>query len=411
MKEKQTIAVLEPVWHGLGYIDVANARGFEVIVIVSTKKSPSYWGYSGKYNDMIIADVRDPDEVIKAVKASKYNGKIQAFIPGNEFMIDIASKVSEHFNLIGASFEATRRARRKDLAREAYAAAGLINLKYAVVSDLEEAKKAAFKIGYPLVLKPSDSSGSQKVSLVTNDNELEQDMNKLLALKETYLKFKPTQKYLIEEYIEGQEFSIELFLYKNELAFGAVTEKQTSPLPNFTEICHTLPTSIYKDKVDELIECSKKAVLALGFSDGPFHVEIKLSTRGPIVIETNGRASGDFIMTDLIINAFGINLFDAALDYYLGLPFSIKPTKNMASTVAFLVSDRKGTVKSVEGIEELDKQKNIVKHSITVKPGDIVRIAQVAQDRLGYVITVAQTPEEAKESANQAISSVRLGFE
>lgn len=215
---------------------------------------------------------------------------------------------------------------------------------------------------------------------------------------------------MIEEFITGQEFSVELFIIDKRIKFASVTEKISSPLPYFVEIGHVVPTSVYADHVEKLIYASFEAVLALGFSNGPFHVELRLSSRGPIIMETNGRVAGGLIASDLLVNAFGINIFDVFIQYLLNKPFDITPTKKQASCIANLVANKDGKVISIEGLEKLGERKNVVKHKINVEAGDLVRLATSGADRLGYVITIAATPEEAKNSAFDAIKSIKLNI-
>ena len=320
----------------------------------------------------------------------------------------MVNKIAAHFGLRGESYEAALRSRLKDLGRMAYDSAGILNTKYAIINNLDEALGAAEKIGYPIVLKPTDGGGSEHVTLVKDSTELTTAMKALLAYEKTSFNFKMRQVFLIEEFITGQEFSVELFIIDKQIKFGSVTEKISSPLPYFVEIGHIVPTSVYIDKTAEIIETAFKAVLALGFSNGPFHVELRLSPKGTIIMETNGRVAGGLIASDLIINAFGVNIFDSFIQYLLDRPFDMTPTKKEASCIANLTANKDGKVIAIEGVEELGQYKNIVKCNLKVKVGDNVRLARDGADRLGYVISVAKTPAEAKKSAFDAANSIKL---
>lgn len=190
-----TIAIIDPRWHGLAYLDAAMARGYRVISIVPFKDHPRKYGYSGKYEDLIINDLTNVESVIRAIGASKYNNCIDAVVPGNCYFAPMANKIAAHFKLKGESYEAALRSRLKDLGREAYDAAGILNTKYVVIHDLNEALKAAKKIGYPVILKPSDGGGSEHVTLVKNDAELTVAMNALLSLEKTSFGFKTRQVF------------------------------------------------------------------------------------------------------------------------------------------------------------------------------------------------------------------------
>lgn len=411
MKQKKTVALVEPSYYGLGYINAACSRGHKLIAIVSSKNNPAKYGYEGKYADLIEADIRDSDSIITAIKSSPYLGKIDALIPATDYASHITSSVSKYFGLPRTPYATAFAARRKDIARGIYEKAGLLNPKFAKVTSLGGAKKTADQIGYPLVVKPTDCASSQNVFLVKNDGELSTAMETLLSFHETYLGFKTCGEILVEEFITGPEFSVEIFVHNGEISFASVTEKMTTPPPYFAEIVHTVPTSIYKDREGDIISTATKAILALGFRNGACHVELKLSLRGPVIIETNGRPGGDQITSDLLVNAFGINFFGATIDSYLGDFVGLNPTNNLSSSIAYLIAPHKGRIKAVKNIENINNQSNVVKSAISVKPGDTVRPPQSSDDRLGYVITVASTPEKAKTSAIKAIQSLELEYE
>lgn len=408
MPKKYTIALVEPSYYGLGYLNAAYSRGYDIISIASSKENPAKYGYDGKYKDLIVADIRDAKSIINALKTSNLLDKIDAIIPATDYATHITSEVAEHFGLTAQPYIAALRARRKDLAREVYEKSGVPNPKFAMANKVEVPKEIIGRIGYPMILKPTDGACSQNVMLVKNDEEFKRAAKFLLEFEETYLGFKSRKEFLMEEFIIGDEFSIEIFIYNEKIEFASVTEKISGPLPYFAETGHVVPTSTHKDKINDIIEVAQRAILSLGFINGPFHAEARLSPRGPVIMEVNGRPAGDNIATELLINAFGVNFFEASIDAYLKLPVKIKPTKNLASSIAYLTSSQEGKIKTIEGADKLMEQKSVVKSHISVKEGDSVQPPQSSDDRYGYVITTAPTPEEAKSCALAAINSIKL---
>ena len=409
-KSKHTVLLVEPCYYGLGFLDAAYSRGYNIISVVASNDNPLRFGYEGKYNDLIVADVRDPKAVIDAIEHSKHKGTFDALIPSNDYVTDITAKVAEHFDMRRMPYLATLQARRKDLARAVYKEKGVPTAKYGIANNLDSAQKIINIIGYPVIIKPSNCACSENVLFINNEDNLHQAIKVMGNFKVTMLDFVPHKDFLVEQFIKGPEFSVEIFVRNGEIKFASVTEKNKGNLPYFTELSHVVPTSIHTDKVDDLVNVAKQAVLALGFDNGAFHVETILSTEGPIIVEVNGRPGGDNIAMELLPNAFGVNLFEHVIDYYLDLPTDIKPTKKLSSAVAYLAAKQDGYLKSVEGINDIKNLDNIVNYNIKVKPGDYVRIPKDSNDRLGYVISVAKTPSEAKESVNRAIESIKLNF-
>lgn len=136
----------------------------------------------------------------------------------------------------------------------------------------------------------------------------------------------------------------------------------------------------------EIIDTAYKAVRALGFHNGPTHVEIKITNSGARVVEVNGRPGGDSITSDLIKDAYGINIFEKTLELYLNRGVIIKPTRHNAAAISFLFADRNGKFKTLKGLEEVKKTKGYQRSMLEVKPGQVVSKPMNSDDRIGYYI-------------------------
>ncbi|WP_338555775.1 ATP-grasp domain-containing protein [Paenibacillus sp. KS-LC4] len=411
MTEPKIVAFVEPSFYGVSFARAAFQQGCKVISIVSSVDNPRLYGYEGIYHDLIVADIRDEESVYGAIRSSAYFGKLDALIPATDYASHLTAKVAERLGLRSVPYEAALKSRNKDLAREAYEAFGVPSAKYRKVRTYEEAEAAAREIGYPIVLKPTNCASSQNVYFISGQDELKAAMAIISDFKVTYMDFKVREEYLVEEYLEGQEFSVEIFLENSEPAFAVVTEKITSPLPYFVEVAHTLPTSVHTDKQAEIIETAVSALRAIGITDGPSHVEVKLSEQGPRIIEVNGRPGGDNISSDLLVQALGVDFFEATVHYYLAEPVNVHASRSRAAAIAYLLAEKDGIVASVEGLEHLQTGEAVVRSHISVRQGDQISVAKSSDDRLGYVITVADTPQEAKQAALELINKVELVYQ
>ncbi len=406
--EERLIALVEPCFTGLAYVDAVLQKGFSFVAIVTDKDNPKKYGYHGKQKGVIVADIFDADSMIRAIEASPYKNQIIALIPGTDYTTPFTALAAEHFGLIGTPYQAALGARRKDIARDIYQQNGVPNAKYFKVSTIDEAIDAASRIGYPVIVKPTDLWSSENVILARNEQELKLAMDKELNQGPSFLGFKNRDGFLVEEFLIGPEFSVEIFLYEGEQLFASVTEKIVTPPPFFVEIGHVVPTSICREHCEELIQAAYAAVKALGFTFGPCHVEIKLTGQGPVIVETNGRPGGCRISTDLLVQAFGVNVFEAAVDCFLGQKPVIQRVKDSSAAIAFLAADRTGKLAFIKGIPELAASEGVFKYSFRGKLGKKVEPPKSNSDRLGYVICVDQTPEGAKRKTNEAIQKLKI---
>lgn len=408
MKKGKIIIFVEPSFYGVSFVKEAKKLQCKVVVLVSSVENPNIYGYEGLYDDLIVCDIKDPNSIYQSIHNSVYYNKFDALIPATDYASSNVAKAAEMLSMRGVSFNAASCARNKDKARIAYAKSNVPSAKYHVVKRLNEALKAANKIGYPVVLKPTNAASSQNVFFVKNNKELTEYFQIISNFKTSYMNFKVNEEYLIEEYLIGPEFSVEIFVDDGDIVFAEVTEKQTSPLPYFVETMHVFPTSVNVNNKNEIIAVAKAALDAIGFDNGPAHVEIKLTKDGPKIIEVNGRPGGDNITSDLIINAFGINIFKETILKYLGEPLGLDKITNQASAIGFICADKYGVVKSIEGLDILTSHPNITRYQLTVCPQDVVTNPKSSDDRLGFIIVTAETPEKAKKIISDIISHIKI---
>ncbi|WP_127530302.1 ATP-grasp domain-containing protein [Paenibacillus kobensis] len=410
MSTIKTIAFVEPSFYGVSFARVAYEQGHRVISIVSSKDNPAKYGYEGIYHDLIVADIRDEDSLYLAIAESPYAGKLDALIPATDYASHLTAKVAERLGLRGVPYEAALKSRNKDLARQAYAEHGVPSAEFRKVKTYEEAVAAAEEIGYPVVLKPTNCASSQNVYFINDESQLRKAMDVIVAFKVTYMDFKVREEYLIEQYLQGPEFSVELFVRSGEPLFAAVTEKLTTPLPYFVETLHTLPSPSHTDRQEDIIRTAVDALQAIGLTDGPSHVELKLTPAGPRIIEVNGRPGGDNISSDLLVLAFGVDIFEATVHYYLDHPVAIEKKHLRAASIAYVTAERDGVFERIEGFELLPQHPSVIRAHISAVPGDHVVQAKSSDDRLAYFIVASDTPQEAKRLALSLLEGLKVVY-
>ncbi|MCG7409276.1 ATP-grasp domain-containing protein [Paenibacillus sp. ACRRX] len=411
MTTSKTVAFVEPSFYGVSFVKAAFEQGHRVISIVSSPNNPQKYGYEGIYHDLIVADIRDEESLYQAIVQSPYADQLDALIPATDYASHLTAKVAERLGLKGVPFEAALKSRNKDLAREAYAEHRVPSAAFRKVRTFEEAAAAAADIGYPIVLKPTNCASSQHVYFISSVNELQAAMDVIVEFKVSYMDFKVREEYLVEQYLEGPEFSVELFVSEGVPLFSVVTEKTTSPLPYFVEVLHTLPTSVHTDREDEIVHTAVKALRAIGITNGPSHVEVKLTSDGARIIEVNGRPGGDNISSDLLVQALGVDIFEATVNFYLDNPIAIQRKHERAAAIAYVTAEREGIFANLKGLESWSQHPSVVRYQISVSPGEIISPAKSSDDRLGYVITVGDTPQEAKELALSLVNSLQIVYQ
>ena len=239
-----------------------------------------------------------------------------------------AARVAEALGLPGNPPEAVDAARSKVRTRELSARLGLPTPKAQRVRSLDELFAAAADVGFPAVVKPE--FGASAVGCVrVDDLESLPGVYKLIRAIVTPEQdeiFRAGSDLLVEQYLDGVEFDVDLILQDGECVFSSVSQNWPTAEPSFQETGLHLPPDHNKKAVAGLVDLSVQTVQAFGFRRGVLHVEGKCTSRGPRVIEVNARMGGTRIH-QMVEAVWGVDLIEAQLRSCLDLPQTLKPSR------------------------------------------------------------------------------------
>lgn len=253
-----------------------------------------------------------------------------------------------------------------------------------LISSADEAKGMEF----PIIVKPRDNSGSRGVKLCRNEDELQDSVSE--ALENSHL-----TTVLVEEFIEGREFSIESLHYDGKSEIIQFTEKKTTEFPYNVELGHKQPANLTDDQRQQIGVIINKIAECMQFENCPSHTELKVNDRGIFVIETSPRLGGDYITSTLTPLSTGINLEDQLLHIALGESVDTKTgRKEKASSVCFF-SFPEGMVELMSAeIYNISNWPHIVGFDLKLHVGDNVNRITSSLNRYGQFIVVANSRTE-----------------
>ena len=282
--------------------------------------------------------------------------------------------VAEKMRLVGNSYESAVRANNKFLMRNAFAAASVPCPQYRMVGSVHELEECVAVLQFPLIVKPSDRSGSLGVSKVENLATLSDAVEKALSCS-----FK--HQAMVEEFIEGREISVEFISYKGVHYPLTITDKVTTGAPYFVELEHHQPSTLTTGQYSEIYDITRKALDALGLTDGASHSEYKITSEGRIAImEIGGRMGGDFIGSDLVQLSTGYDFVKGVIEVALG-EFDVPVlTEHKCSGVYFLCKE---TEHLLLYFKEPSYNNAIIKKEITDFD---LRLITCSADRSGYIL-------------------------
>ena len=242
-------------------------------------------------------------------------------------------------------------------------------LKVTSSSDLDISK---FQI--PLIVKPSDRSGSLGVTKINRMEELQSAIERALSLS-----FK--HEAMVEEFIEGREISVEFISYHGTHYPLQITDKVTTGAPHFVELAHHQPSSLPADMFEYIYDITRKALDALGITNGASHSEYKITKDGRVVVmEIGGRMGGDFIGSDLVRLSTGYDFVKGVIEVALGIFNEPEISEHNYSGVYFLCEETKDLLPIIQNWKD---NPAFVAGEIT---DTTFRKVEKSADRSGYVI-------------------------
>ena len=245
-----------------------------------------------------------------------------------ELRVPVVARVATSLGLPGNPIEAVDTARSKLRTRQASERAGLPTPRSQRVRSLDELYAAAAQIGFPSVVKPEFGAlavGTVRVDSFESLPDIYWIVRKELESPQI-IDFRAGNDLLLEEYLDGVEFDIDLVLEDGECIFSSVSQNWPTAEPSFQETGLHCPPDHRAKPVGQLVELAVKTVQAFGFARGVLHVEGKCTARGPRIVEVNARPGGGRIH-QVVDAVWGVDLVEAQLNSVLGLPQRLTPSR------------------------------------------------------------------------------------
>lgn len=240
--------------------------------------------------------------------------------------------VAEKMKLNANSIECSEIATNKFAMRNAFKQNGDPIPKFIMVSEHELLNISDFS--FPLIVKPTDRSGSRGITKITDTSQLPNAIKE--ACSESF-----EHKAMIEEFVEGKEYSVECISFHGKHTFLAITEKITTGAPHFIETGHNEPAQLNVKIIDRIKSIVYHALSSLKITEGASHSEIKIDDNGNIkIIEIGSRMGGDCIGSDLVRISTGYDFTRMVIEVALGYkPSFNKIVKPKQAAVRFIFTE------------------------------------------------------------------------
>jgi biotin carboxylase len=381
----------------------ARRAGHELVLINNLRPT---WQHE-YFDEITVVNVFDHELLAQAAREIAGRHTVVGVLCWDEPLVMPAAELAAEFGVPGLSIPGVQGCRDKYSARTRLTEGGILQPCFAMTADVAEARAAAERIGYPVVVKPRALGASMGVVLARDERELDDAFQ--VASDASLVGDEPFRGgAIVEEYAIGPEISIDGAVHKGEYLPMFVARKHTGSHPYFEETGHVVDATdpLLEDAV--LMDTVARAHRVLGIEDGITHCEVRLTERGPLIIEINGRVGGDLIPF-LGKIATGIDPGEVMVDVALGQRPDITRLDRGAVGVRFGYPEHDCVVRSVQVPQEAP---DLVTASSMVEPGTTLRLPPGGYiARHSFVVCQADDPQTCEERLLAASAMVVVDAE
>ncbi len=381
-----------------------------------------------------VIDLKAKEEILSYAKELKAKENLSCiFTAGTDFSTSV-SYVCEALKLPSHSYKAAVNASVKTTMRQCFKDNNVPSPEFIKVTKDDLSNELLSKINgimdYPFVVKPVDNMGARGCRMVRSSDEFNSAI-------ETAIASSKTGTAIVEEYMEGPEYSIDALIYNGTMTITGFAIRHIKYEPYFIEIGHTMPAVLSEKERNELISVFALGAKALGLSCGAAKADIKYTKKGPMIGEIAGRLSGGYMSgwtypyaSDLNLTKQGLliaggNVPEELISKRVPITYTPSeicknnpkpyelyevPCKRTSAERAWMSIP--GKVKYIEDITEFtDRAVFDVLPRATVEIGSEVDFPRNNVEKCGNVICVSHDREMAIKVAEKSVSNIFITLE
>jgi biotin carboxylase len=349
-----------------------------------------------------VENLFDKELILTLIKTLQADQKqISAVMSFIDPFVSFAARISAELGLFQCSTEALAIMEEKTRFRE-YLKNLSVSPKFTAFRGEQSIQQCVddYQHHLPLIIKSPVSNGSKDVLLVETITEFKEGLDYL------FRKF-PSSPILIEEYLVGPQYLIEVMVKDGQISLVAIIEQEVLTGERFIITGYSFPATLENEPFKELETAVTSIIQTLGLVNGTCHLEMRLIGNVWKLIEINPRMSGG-AMNKIILEGTGINLVQETIKLFLGEEPLLEETKTSYVYAKFITINSRGKLIKVTGKNRALNMDGVKEVYVKPRKGAILTKPFSLGDRYAYVIATADTPEQAKEIALSASNEIKF---
>jgi len=327
------------------------------------------------------------------------------FTEGSEATITVA-ELAKYLDLKGISPESARNCKDKIMTRRILEKHKIPIPRWKQVTKKSISSEAK-TLGFPIIIKSSNNSGSRGSTKVS-------DAKGLLQAYNLDKKNSTNSKVLIEELLYGDEQSVEiLFDHNKKCIFLNIVDRYFSEGKWSIELGHVNPTRLNKKTQKELFELTKKSAKSMNIDFGVFKADTIITKDGIKILEVTPRLSGGFDSQKTTPISSGRNFIKAAMTLALNMPIEKNDLihKKKKFSAVWTVLPNPGKIKMIKGVDIAKRLKGVKEIIIMKQKNDKIPKIIDSAKRPAYVISEASSYNQALNIAKKAATKIQFMVE
>ncbi len=384
-------------------IEKAQQMGFKTIVV----------SIAGDYPGFVIADksykidIIKKEEVLKIAQLEKICGivsdQLNAAVP-------TVAYVAEKMVLPGIGYDCALKFTNKYRMRQLCKEGGIPVPEHYQASSLEEALRYTGQLGFPLIIKPVDNSGSRGVSKVNKPGELEFKFQNALS-------WSRSKSVILEEYFSGSEIVVEDFVSDGEVTNLVIGDRDYFSIPDKFIPKYTLfPSLVSEDLKRKVLSIDASLIEYFGPKFGITHSEYLVDDKSGDVrlVETAIRGGGVFISSHLVPLACGIDVHKLLIELAsgeVGVKIDNSKFVNRASGyICFYLPE--GTICEIKGLNEVTSLPSVCQaHLQNLAVGKQTKPPTDKGGRLGPILIKGENRQKLQEVVKEVKETLVIKVE
>jgi biotin carboxylase len=376
-------------------IETAKKLGWLTLCVDKDSQAPAV----GLCDHFLPIDLKDRVELAKIAGVYKEKYGLDGVITvGTDFSPSVAW-IAEQNGLPGIGYQKALDASDKIRMRARFQEAGVNSPRFVEMSPEQGPLSPLDTLDFPLVVKPVDNMGARGVRRVDKEAELIQAIGEAIG-------FSRSQRAIVEEYLEGPEYSIDALVYKGEIEIYGIADRHIYFPPCFIEMGHTLPSVVPPEVYSQIIDQFKEGIKALGIDNGAAKGDIKFARGKAWIGEIAARLSGGFMSGWTYPYAAERSAIEGALKLCVGEDpcFSLKESSLVSAERAFISIP--GKIRKIENLDEAHKFQLVRDIFVLKDEGDEVDFPRNNVEKVGNVIACGKLREKTCAAAEKAAREI-----